>query len=337
MKGRIPRRSIFFHPTRPPPTHVLEHVRQHAGWDVASSAETADWCVLYQDATWVTLPDDDPYAEVAPTWINGRCRDISKRKVEQVFADVFGYPLAVDPLTYQGICLRKSNRNYVKNVTMVQCPIPVAERNEELVYERVVDSRVPGLGTIELPAYVVEGEVVSTLNVIRPDWISAGTYVDGALDTAVVYPTSIYSEQELAQIARFCAAMGLDYGKLDIIRDNADQRIYILDANTTPGFGPRHPRPKQFLVHQLAQAFFARYPPRSASAIAPSAAGPPSGTNGHWDEATNLAARVEAQAGRIAQLEVEVGTLGAGIARVLADDHVAHRHTRKKTSKKRKT
>src|SRR5262245_42924108 len=109
--------AIFCHPSHPPATHVLEHLRRHAGWELASSPETADWCVLYQDETWVSLPVDDPYAGIAPTWINGRCRDISKRTVERVFAAVFGYPLALDPLTHQGMCLRKSNRNYVKDVT----------------------------------------------------------------------------------------------------------------------------------------------------------------------------------------------------------------------------
>src|SRR4051794_19817354 len=78
-KGRIPRRSFFFHPDRPHASQVLEYVRLYAGWDVASSLETADWCILFQDATWVTLVEDDPHAAVASTWINGRCRDISKR------------------------------------------------------------------------------------------------------------------------------------------------------------------------------------------------------------------------------------------------------------------
>src|SRR5262245_43332861 len=179
-----PHYAIFFHPVQPPPSHLLEHVRQYAGWDVASSPETADWCVFYQDATWMTLPEDDPYAEIAATWINGRCRDISKRRVERVFADVFGYPLAIDPLTHQGVCLRKSNRNYVKDVTLRQCPISAEALHDEYVYERLIDSRVPGLGTIELPTTVVGCQAVSVFKAIRPDWISAGSFADDALDVS---------------------------------------------------------------------------------------------------------------------------------------------------------
>jgi hypothetical protein len=78
-------------------SHLLEQLREFAGWDLADRPESADWRVLYQGATWVTLADDDPFAGIAPTWINGRCRDISKRTVEQVLAETFGYPLAVAP------------------------------------------------------------------------------------------------------------------------------------------------------------------------------------------------------------------------------------------------
>ena len=32
--------------------------------------------------------------------------------------------------------------------------------------------------------------------------------------------------------------MGIDYGELDILRDNNDGRIYIVDANNTPSGPP---------------------------------------------------------------------------------------------------
>src|SRR4051812_32608081 len=111
--GRFPPRAIFFYPDPAPFNDLLEGIRQYAGWELAPSPESADWCILYRDATWVVLPDDDPYAASAASWINGRCRDISKRTVQRVFAEVFGYPLAIDPLTHQGLCVRKPNLNAI--------------------------------------------------------------------------------------------------------------------------------------------------------------------------------------------------------------------------------
>jgi hypothetical protein len=291
--------------------------------------------VFYQDATWMTLPDDDPYAAIAPTWINGRCRDISKRHVEQVFETVFGYPLAIDPLTHRGVCLRKSNRNYVKNVTLLQCPIPIEELNEDYVYERLIDSRVPGLGAISQSTYVVGGEVATVFKVIIQDWISAGAFVDGSFDLSAVYPTSVFSAQELEQIAVFCDAMGLEYGKLDILRDNDDHRIYIHDANNSPGSDSRHPRVKRFRAEQMAQAFVDRYPLRTSEPASSRAGLPLPGTDGYREEATLLAEQLATQSARLALLEQEVHTFGAGMARLLEADRNARRVSAGKHAKHR--
>jgi uncharacterized secreted protein with C-terminal beta-propeller domain len=43
----------------------------------------------------------------------------------------------------------------------------------------------------------------------------------------------VFSADELAAIGRFCAEMKLDWGGLDILRDKATNKIYIVDANKT--------------------------------------------------------------------------------------------------------
>ena len=87
---------------------------------------------------------------------------------------------------------------------------------------------------------------------------------------------------------------------------------------------------------QLAQAFIEHFPPRSANPAFRRLAGTPSGTDNHHD-GSNLAARVDAQVERIAQLEVEVDMLVAGIEQVLAANRVTGRHDGKKHPKKRTT
>lgn len=46
-------------------------------------------------------------------------------------------------------------------------------------------------------------------------------------------PGQVFSSEEIEAIARFCAAFGLDWGGLDILRDRYDGRIYIVDVNKT--------------------------------------------------------------------------------------------------------
>ena len=46
-------------------------------------------------------------------------------------------------------------------------------------------------------------------------------------------PANIFSPEEIASIGRFAVAMRLDWGGLDILRDRADGRIYVVDVNKT--------------------------------------------------------------------------------------------------------
>ena len=55
------------------------------------------------------------------------------------------------------------------------------------------------------------------------------------LNTRVRMTTTIecFSTEELSNIKAFCAAMQLDWGGLDILRDAKDGCIYIVDVNKT--------------------------------------------------------------------------------------------------------
>ncbi len=198
-------------------------------------------------------------------------------------------PAGGRPLNCEGVCLRKSNRNYVKDAVVVPCPVsaaevvreggrvispwgrpvPEAEVDGRYVYERLVDSRIPGLGPVEMRVTVVRGRVVVAKRKILRDRISMGRIpeVEDVLDTTVVCPDSVFSWQEQERIAAFCDALGLDFGRLDVTRDNADGRVYLLDANKNPSTFTDHPtvsdRMHATMLGLLAQAFVDCYPPRS--------------------------------------------------------------------------
>jgi hypothetical protein len=66
-----------------------------------------------------------------------------------------------------------------------------------------------------------------------------------------------FSGEERAKIAEFARRLGLDWGGLDVLRDRADGRIYIVDANKTD-MGPPIALPqadKLRSIMKLAHAF----------------------------------------------------------------------------------
>ncbi|MDZ7767290.1 MAG: hypothetical protein U5K00_23220 [Melioribacteraceae bacterium] len=58
-----------------------------------------DFAFFWDDKTY---SDDANFPDIKTKNINRNCTDISKEKVDKVFAKVFGYDLSIDPLTYKG-------------------------------------------------------------------------------------------------------------------------------------------------------------------------------------------------------------------------------------------
>lgn len=54
----------------------------------------------------------------------------------------------------------------------------------------------------------------------------------------VVATHDVLDASEIDALLRFTAALNMEYGELDAVRDSADSRLYVVDANNTP-VGPR--------------------------------------------------------------------------------------------------
>ena len=71
----------------------------------------------------------------------------------------------------------------------------------------------------------------------------------------------LFSAAEQQRILAFCHEMRLDFGELDVLRDDDDGRIYIIDANKTPagmGIAYRHrwtPAQRRTALQRLSAAF----------------------------------------------------------------------------------
>ena len=174
----------------------------------------------------------------APEWrraLNAGLLDTGKRNVAAVFARAFGYGLAVDPRTHEGPCVAKSDRNSAHDGRVLDCPTSRVEAGT--AYELLVDNRSDERTVVDIRVPVVGGEMPFVYLKYRP----LGDRFRNANSRVEIAPTGrVLSRVERARIRAFCRAIGLDLGELDVLRDAADGRIYIVDVNHMP-FGP--PRP----------------------------------------------------------------------------------------------
>jgi len=226
------------------------------GWFATQDVnEQFDFAICWQDSTWV---EPDAWllqiAHSKPV-LNIRCIDISKRRVEEEFVNTFERSSFVNPLTFEGRAVCKFDEN-ARGGEIVE--LPVAEARKDRVYQVLIDAS-DGDAMVEYRVPFILGEIPMVY----------AEYKDQPIDTIKTRkrsvelrpPEAVFDSDEIKKIVAMCAAMGLDFGELDILRSTADGALYVLDVNKTPGgFGIMNrvkwePVQRQEAIARLAQSF----------------------------------------------------------------------------------
>lgn len=166
--------------------------------------------------------------------VNLNCTDISKVKVDAVHMKVFGYNTFIDPSSYVGKAVQKSDINALHDGRIIQCPIH-QERDKASVFQvlidntsdeqHVMDFRVPVYGN-EIPLVYRKYKSLDKRFTNDVNWSELETEVN-----------QIFTQEEIDQILAFTRSMNVEFCELDILRNKTDGLIYIIDVNKTP-YGP---------------------------------------------------------------------------------------------------
>ncbi len=229
MRGQTPVGKIAFHPQSAAPWYNIWFVTQIAGLKTVSNPQDADYAFVFEDATHNT--QRAVYSDTTnPMGINHKIENIAKNHVGEVFESVFGYPINIDPTTYQGRGIRKSEENGAHDGIVIDCPIEPSEVLPNYSYQRLVDSTFNGQTSEDLRIAVVYGEVPIVFHKHKAEKKRFGT---DYLSVDLLEPQNVFSQDELEKIAIFSEKIGLDFGAVDVMRDKHDRRIYIVDVNKT--------------------------------------------------------------------------------------------------------
>lgn len=221
LAGTGPR--VWFTPDRPRPWYLVWSVLHAAGGTIADSPEEADVVFVFDDSTVCQPIQAQPGTRV----INAGCQSIAKSHVARVFEQCFGYPLSVDPESWSGPMVEKSEVNGAHDGRIVDGPRPA---RHGFVYQRVIDNRSGGGLVEDLRCPVIGDRIPLVLRKrrrVENRFCNANTEVDYAETDAV------FSPEERAALIRFARAMRLDWGGLDVLRNRADGRIHVVDVNKT--------------------------------------------------------------------------------------------------------
>jgi len=241
--------KIAFAPVTPQVWYAIWPVCHLANVEIVRDPALADILFYFEDSNFTEMLPVKPAP--APV-INGRCLDIRKSRVAEVFQDVFGYSLSVDPYTYSGIALMKSERNGVHDGQIAPCPYWVPRRN--YVFQRLIDNTEDGRTYTDIRTPVV-GDSLPVIYLKQRR--SSTRFSNENFKVDLSSADEQFSKEEQRKIVQFANAIGLDFGGLDILRDRKDGRIYIVDVNKTD-MGPPTALPrkqKMIAMQKLADTF----------------------------------------------------------------------------------
>jgi hypothetical protein len=201
--------------------------------------------IAWQKDTWLRPSDQ---AKLPAYAINRACSDVSKSRVDALWASVAGYSLSVDPLVTAGPMVVKSEKNARHDWRLVNGPL--RKREAGMVYERFIDGIV-GERYVQTRPVIMRGQIPLAYSVHFPmqHWRAEA-------DTFPLKISDAYSAAEVDLILAFAAAIGLEYGELDVLRETATGRLFVIDANPTP-VRPHHiaADDEASMLRQMADAF----------------------------------------------------------------------------------
>ncbi len=225
LKRRAPRARISFYPKKPRSFYAIWPVCQLADVKITDNHHEADLHFYFEDREFLTAPRQAPTNR--PTF-NVGCYDIRKSVVARVFEETFGYALAIDPVTWRGLAVEKSEGNGRHDGRIIDCPLATPQRDH--VYQRLVDNTFDGRDHIDIRTPIVGGKIPFVYLKRREPSLR---FTNDNYRVDLVDADAMLSIDEQAKVVDFASAMRLDFGGIDILRDRNDGRIYIVDANKT--------------------------------------------------------------------------------------------------------
>ena len=216
--------AFNFHPMRPEPNMSIAYVMRRLGVRIHFGPSETGFNIAWDTGTWFS---PKAVRELPASALNARCLDISKTTVDRIWSEVCGYTIGVDPLTTVGPLVTKPDENGRRGGRVVEGPLK--SRETGTVYQRLVNTRI-GDRVLQIRPVIVGSRIVLVYEKWRayPYWFKADEL------TIPKHVDDFFTDEQAAQLLRFAAAIGLEYGELDVVRDEGTGLIYVVDANRTP-------------------------------------------------------------------------------------------------------
>jgi len=214
--------KFYFYPNKAI-GHAANFVLGGLGHEIVFTPEDADMYVWWK---FTAEHEDFPDILKDKPCINSECCCSLKTFVEERFVSIFGESTFIDPTTYEGVAVEKSNKNATHDGRLVQCP---TEGEDGKIYQRLLGDQ-DNLINYRLP--VICGEV-PYVSVEHKNDMFEGVVGGGVVWCDIVKPEELFSDEWLAKLKVFCDGY-IDFGEVDVL-DGC-----IIDVNSTASAAPHY-------------------------------------------------------------------------------------------------
>jgi hypothetical protein len=246
-------KSILVYPHYPSRGSTVYKVGNLLGYNVTNKPKKSTKMAVYWE--YLTFREEfQKMEEISKTKkvINLYSRDISKKFIDKIHQDVFGYATIVDPLIYNDKIVRKNDINAKHDGVIIQGPLDAVE--DEFIYQRLIDNSCANNLVMDIRIPVV----MKTLDFVYIKLRSIDErFKNTTVDTKTKNIDEILNQEEIELINEYCSRLKLEYGELDVLRDKKDGKIYVVDVNNTPQGPPANTSKNDsaFALQKLASAF----------------------------------------------------------------------------------
>lgn len=228
--GKLP--TLVCYPDFPSKRTTLYKIASRNKLRLTNKQVEEPTCILFFEDSTAKASKASDYFQLHPNAINLKCDDISKIKVDAMHLEAFGYNTFIDPFTFEGIAVEKSDENAQHDGQKIQCPI--TEVNSGKIYQILIDNQVNDTHVVDIRVPVMRGEI--PLAYLK--YKTLGQRFTNDVDYAELTETrQVLSAEEQESIQQFCTLMEVEFAELDVLRHNPTGKIYVIDVNTTP-YGP---------------------------------------------------------------------------------------------------
>jgi len=222
--------KVLFYPTPEPPFWSKIYVGIHRLGYVIGTRADHDLRILFSgrtiDKDGIVLDRQGrrrgKTTKILHKTINGRCNDVSKTRVDRVFARVFGYSSLVDPRKHESV--QKTEIQAIHDIRRVKKMAP----KRGYIYQRLIDTRDSSGRWTDLRPLVFDGKIHTVCIKRKPEMA-----VDRRAKMSFHMPIHVFTKAEREKILEFAAEFGADCADIDVLRDRKTKKLYIVDVNHT--------------------------------------------------------------------------------------------------------